>query len=61
MSMKRRLDLSIKLQQNGCEKAPSNLDLIHIPVSAAPITDAMLDDEYLYLAVACKVMILNKQ
>lgn len=47
--------------ENAFEQMPSALDLYHIPIAAAPITDALVDQEYLYLAVACKVVILNRE
>uniref|UniRef100_A0A915EQ89 Uncharacterized protein n=1 Tax=Ditylenchus dipsaci TaxID=166011 RepID=A0A915EQ89_9BILA len=51
---------TLAVLENAFEKMPTGLDLYHIPVSAAPITDALLDDEHLYLAVACKIVILNR-
>lgn len=47
--------------EDAFNKAPNVLDFYHIPISAAPITDAFIDDENLYLAVACKIVILNKK
>jgi hypothetical protein len=52
---------TLAVLENAFERMPSALDLYHIPVAAAPISDALLDDEHLYLAVACKVIVLNRQ
>ena len=47
--------------QDAFNKAPTALDLYHIPISAAPISDAIIVEDNLYLAVACKIVILNKR
>lgn len=52
---------TLAVLENAFEQMPSALDLYHIPIAAAPITDALVDQEYLYLAVACKVVILNRE
>ncbi|KAL7073941.1 hypothetical protein ACQ4LE_006227, partial [Meloidogyne hapla] len=51
---------TLTVLENAFERMPSALDLYHIPVAAAPITDALLDGEFLYLAIASKVVILNR-
>ncbi|KAI6226948.1 Rab-GAP TBC domain-containing protein [Aphelenchoides besseyi] len=51
---------TLTILENANVSRPTALDLYNIPISAAPITDALMDDEFLYLAVACKVCILNK-
>ncbi|CAD5234909.1 unnamed protein product [Bursaphelenchus xylophilus] len=52
---------TLTVLENVFVKRPTCLDLYHIPIAAAPITDAIMDEECLYLAVACKVVILNKE
>jgi len=51
---------TLTVLENAFERMPSALDLYHIPVAAAPITDALLDGEFLYLAIANKIVILNR-
>ncbi|KAL3088285.1 hypothetical protein niasHT_023845 [Heterodera trifolii] len=51
---------TLAVLENAFERMPSALDLYHIPIAAAPITDALLDDDKLYLAVACKIVVLNR-
>uniref|UniRef100_A0A914C583 Uncharacterized protein n=1 Tax=Acrobeloides nanus TaxID=290746 RepID=A0A914C583_9BILA len=51
---------TLAVLEKAFDRAPTALDLYHIPISAAPITDALIVDENLYLAVACKVVILNR-
>uniref|UniRef100_A0AC34R7H0 Uncharacterized protein n=1 Tax=Panagrolaimus sp. JU765 TaxID=591449 RepID=A0AC34R7H0_9BILA len=51
---------TLTVLEDAFNKAPTALDLYHIPISAAPVTDAIIVEDYLYLAVACKIVILNK-
>uniref|UniRef100_A0A183C8B7 PH domain-containing protein n=1 Tax=Globodera pallida TaxID=36090 RepID=A0A183C8B7_GLOPA len=51
---------TLAVLENAFERMPSALDLCHIPIAAAPITDALLDEDHLYLAVACKIVVLNQ-
>uniref|UniRef100_A0A914IDW9 TBC1 domain family member 2B n=1 Tax=Globodera rostochiensis TaxID=31243 RepID=A0A914IDW9_GLORO len=51
---------TLAVLENAFERMPSALDLYHIPIAAAPITDALLDKDHLYLAVACKIVVLNQ-
>ncbi|KAI6243751.1 hypothetical protein M3Y99_00038800 [Aphelenchoides fujianensis] len=54
-------DVALKLLFHEERLRPTSLDLYNIPVSAAPITDGLVDEEFLYLSVASKVMVLNKE
>ncbi|GMT31918.1 hypothetical protein PFISCL1PPCAC_23215, partial [Pristionchus fissidentatus] len=40
--------------------APSSLELLHLPVGSAPIVDAVLYGDQLWLASACKLICLHK-
>ncbi|TKR81475.1 hypothetical protein L596_015339 [Steinernema carpocapsae] len=51
---------TLTVLENVFEHTPSALDLYHIPIGAAPITDAILVDDHLWLAVACKIVILHR-
>uniref|UniRef100_A0A7E4V228 PH domain-containing protein n=1 Tax=Panagrellus redivivus TaxID=6233 RepID=A0A7E4V228_PANRE len=51
---------TLTVLEHALNRSPSNFDFYHIPISAAPISDAIIIDDDLYLAVACKLVILNK-
>ncbi|VDM36556.1 unnamed protein product [Toxocara canis] len=46
-------------RQKVTELVPSELELYHLPIGAAPISDVAVVEDTLHLAVACKVVVLS--
>ncbi|CAJ0935403.1 unnamed protein product, partial [Mesorhabditis belari] len=52
---------TITILENVIEKAPTSLELLHVPVGSAPIGEAAIVGDLLFLAVACRIVVLNRE
>ncbi|CAJ0583589.1 unnamed protein product, partial [Mesorhabditis spiculigera] len=52
---------TITILENVIEKAPTSLEMLHLPIGSAPINEAVIFGDLLWLAVACRIVILNRE
>ncbi|CAD6187264.1 unnamed protein product [Caenorhabditis auriculariae] len=50
---------TLSVFENACEKWPTNVQMWHLPLSSAPLVNAVIQDDLLVVASSCKLITLD--